>query len=320
MLRLALRVAALTVFTCVGLGHEEASAQQIRLRMGHDQPVGSMYDEGHADVPQAGRGAHGRASQGRGVPGGAARLRSRRCSKACGWARSTAASPMLRMHRPWCPSWHCSACPICSRTASTTSAWSTIRSFASASTTLVASKNLGIKVVGYYSAGVRNFYTRRGPATTPGRAERHQDPRDEQPGRGEGLEYVRHDPHADELRRGLSGAAVRRARRGRERACRDRDQSRTTKQPSPSSSPSTSARSVCSFMNERKLTSLPPICKRSCWQPRATPRPTSGSGTRSSTRRRSIGMKAKGAQIVVPDRASFAARIASDPGRSRAKH
>ena len=32
---------------------------------------------------------------------------------------------------------------------------------------LVAGKNLGIKVIGYYAAGVRNIYTRRGPAATP---------------------------------------------------------------------------------------------------------------------------------------------------------
>ena len=33
--------------------------------------------------------------------------------------------------------------------------------------TLVAGKNLGLRVVGFYSAGVRDLYTRRGPATTP---------------------------------------------------------------------------------------------------------------------------------------------------------
>ena len=31
----------------------------------------------------------------------------------------------------------------------------------------MAGKNLGIKVIGYYAAGVRNIYTRRGPAATP---------------------------------------------------------------------------------------------------------------------------------------------------------
>jgi len=32
---------------------------------------------------------------------------------------------------------------------------------------LVAGKNLGLKVIRYYSAGVGTLYTRRGPATTP---------------------------------------------------------------------------------------------------------------------------------------------------------
>lgn len=32
---------------------------------------------------------------------------------------------------------------------------------------LIASKELGLKLLGFYSAGVRNIYTRRGPATTP---------------------------------------------------------------------------------------------------------------------------------------------------------
>lgn len=32
---------------------------------------------------------------------------------------------------------------------------------------LFAGKNLGLRVIGYYSAGVRTLYTRRGPATTP---------------------------------------------------------------------------------------------------------------------------------------------------------
>jgi len=32
---------------------------------------------------------------------------------------------------------------------------------------LIASKELGLKLIGFYSAGVRNIYSRRGPATTP---------------------------------------------------------------------------------------------------------------------------------------------------------
>ena len=83
---------------------------------------------------------------------------------------------------------------------------------------LVASKNLGIKVIGYYSAGVRNAVHPPRTGDHARRAEGHQDPRHEQPGRGQGLEHARHHPDADEFRRGLPGAAVGRAGRRRERA------------------------------------------------------------------------------------------------------
>jgi tripartite ATP-independent transporter DctP family solute receptor len=39
--------------------------------------------------------------------------------------------------------------------------------FAERISQLVDSKGLGLKVIGFYSAGVRNLYTRKGPATTP---------------------------------------------------------------------------------------------------------------------------------------------------------
>ena len=41
------RIAALLASAVFMLASGPAWAQQISLRMGHDQPVGSMYDEGH---------------------------------------------------------------------------------------------------------------------------------------------------------------------------------------------------------------------------------------------------------------------------------
>jgi hypothetical protein len=49
-------------------------AQQVRLRIGHDQPTGTMYDEGHTIVSQAGRGTLRRAHQSGRLSGSPARL------------------------------------------------------------------------------------------------------------------------------------------------------------------------------------------------------------------------------------------------------
>ena len=87
---------------------------------------------------------------------------------------------------------------------------------------IVAGKNLGIKLRRLLRRRRAQHLQPQGLGGQPRRPQGREDPRAEQPGRGEGVEDVRRHPDADELRRGLPGAAVRRARRGRERARGDR--------------------------------------------------------------------------------------------------
>jgi tripartite ATP-independent transporter DctP family solute receptor len=143
-----------------------AIAQQVRLRIGHDQPTGTMYDEGHAmlrklveertggrikvDVfPAAQLGSEVAMIEG-------VRMGSLDASVAHVANASTVVPELALFSVPYLfkdrdhyervlgdPRFH------------------------DRIDALVAGKNLGLKVIGYYSAGVRTLYTRRGAATTP---------------------------------------------------------------------------------------------------------------------------------------------------------
>ncbi len=141
-------------------------AQQVRLRLGHDQPVGSMYDEGHAmfrklsqersagrvrvDIfPAAQLGSEVAMIEG-------VRLGSLDGSVAH-VANAATVVPELAL---FSVSYLFKDRDHYERVINDPKFQRRIE-------TLVAGKNLGLRVVGFYSAGVRDLYTRRGPATTP---------------------------------------------------------------------------------------------------------------------------------------------------------
>jgi TRAP-type transport system periplasmic protein len=141
-------------------------AQDMQLRAGHDQPVGSMYDEGHkmlqkllaerssgkmklAVFPAAQLGSEVAMIEG-------VRLGTLDMS-AAHVANASTVVPELALF---------SVAYLFKDRDHYEKVVNDPR-FQARIDQLVASKNLGVKVIGYYSAGVRNIYTRRGPANTP---------------------------------------------------------------------------------------------------------------------------------------------------------
>jgi TRAP-type transport system periplasmic protein len=143
-----------------------ASAQQVTLRVGHDQPVGSMYDEGHkmfkklaeersqgrikVDVFPAGQlGAE--VAMLEGVRLGTIDMAS------CSAANAATIIPELGL---------LSVAYLFKDRAHVTRVI-TDPKFAAALDTIVAGKSLGIKRVGIYTSGVRNIYSRKGSVASP---------------------------------------------------------------------------------------------------------------------------------------------------------
>ena len=159
-------VIALASLACLALSSVPVLAQEIRMRAGHDQPVGSMYDEGHQmfrkllDERTKGRiklevfPAAQLGSEVAMIEG--VRLGSLDVS-AAHVANASTVVPELGL---FSVSYLFKDRDHYERVINDPKFRERIES-------LVASKNLGIKVIGYYAAGVRNIYTRRGPAATP---------------------------------------------------------------------------------------------------------------------------------------------------------
>lgn len=143
-----------------------ADAQTVRMRAGHDQPVGSMYDEGHGmlrklldersggrvklDVfPAAQLGSEVAMIEG-------ARLGTIDITVAH-VANAATVVPELALF----------SVAYLFKDGAHFERVVEDQKFRDRIESLVAGKNLGIRVIGYYSAGVRNIYTRRGPAKTP---------------------------------------------------------------------------------------------------------------------------------------------------------
>jgi tripartite ATP-independent transporter DctP family solute receptor len=166
MIRIRARALALLALAALLHATETTAAEQVRLRIGHDQPTGSMYDEGH----QMFRKLAEERSQGRlkveifpaaqlgsevvmleGV-----RLGSLDASVSH-VANASTVVPELALF----------SVPYLFKDREHYERVIADPKFQQRIDALVTSKNLGIKVVGYYSAGVRTLYTRRGPATTP---------------------------------------------------------------------------------------------------------------------------------------------------------
>lgn len=157
---------AMAALAAVAAAPAMVAAQDVRLRAGHDQPVGSMYDEGHTmlrklleergsgrfklDVfPAAQLGSEVAMIEG-------VRLGSLDIS-AAHVANASTVVPELALF----------SVAYLFKDRDHYERVINDPKFQARIDELVASKNLGFKVVGYYSAGVRNIYTRRGPATTP---------------------------------------------------------------------------------------------------------------------------------------------------------
>jgi TRAP-type transport system periplasmic protein len=162
------RILTASVVACVLLAVPlTAAAQQpIRLRMGHDQPVGSMYDEGHnmfrklveersggrikVDVfPAAQLGAE--VAMVEGVRLGSIDLI---CANA---ANAATVVPELGL---FSVAYLFQDIPHFERVVNDPK-------FGKRIDEVIASKNLGLKLIGFYSAGVRNVYSRKGSVASP---------------------------------------------------------------------------------------------------------------------------------------------------------
>jgi tripartite ATP-independent transporter DctP family solute receptor len=141
-------------------------AQQVRLRLGHDQPVGSMYDEGHGRFRKLAQERSGGRLRVDIFP--AAQLGSEvamiegvRLGSLDGSVAHVAnAATVVPELALFSVSYLFKDREHYERVVNDPKFQSRIE-------TLVASKKLGLRVVGFYSSGVRDLYTRRGPATTP---------------------------------------------------------------------------------------------------------------------------------------------------------
>lgn len=143
-----------------------AFAQQVRLRIGHDQPTGTMYDEGHTMLRKLVEERSGGRIRVDVFP--AAQLGSevamiegvRMGSLDASVAHVANASTVV-------PELALFSVPYLFKDRDHYERVLGDPRFHDRIDALIAGKNLGLKVIGYYSAGVRTLYTRRGPATTP---------------------------------------------------------------------------------------------------------------------------------------------------------
>ena len=161
-----LRSAAVAVGLFLAMAILTDGAAQTRLRFGHDQPVGSMYDEGHQALKRLVADKTGGKIQIDIFP--AAQLGSEvamiegvRLGSIDGAvthvANASTVVPELALF----------SVSYLFKDGAQFEKVVTDSKFVERITSLVDGKNLGLKVIGLYSAGVRNVYTRKGPASTP---------------------------------------------------------------------------------------------------------------------------------------------------------
>jgi tripartite ATP-independent transporter DctP family solute receptor len=148
------------------VGAASEAVAQTTLRFGHDQPVGSMYDEGHKAFQRAVNEKTGGKVQIQIFP--AAQLGSEvamiegvRLGSVDGAVIHVAnASTVIPELSLFSVSYLFKDMDHFERVIGDPKFQARIES-------LVADKKLGLKVIGYYAAGVRNLYTRKGPAQSP---------------------------------------------------------------------------------------------------------------------------------------------------------
>jgi TRAP-type transport system periplasmic protein len=158
-----IRIAAFLVAAAFGAA---VNAQQITLRMGHDQPVGSMYDEGHkmfkklleerskgrikADIfPAAQLGSEVAMVEG---------LRLGSIDVICANAPNAAA---------FIPELGLFSVAYLFKDLAHFERVVNDPAFAKRIDEIIASKNIGIRRIGFYAAGVRNIYSRKGSVAGP---------------------------------------------------------------------------------------------------------------------------------------------------------
>lgn len=161
----AAAVAALALLAASSVA-VQAAAQEVKLRFGHDQPVGSMYDEGHQALKKAVAGkTDGKiridvfpAAQ---LGSEVAMIEGMRLGAIDGAvvhvANASTVVPELALF----------SVAYLFKDREHYEAVINDPAFQERIAALVAGRNLGLKVIGFYSAGVRNVYTRKGPAQTP---------------------------------------------------------------------------------------------------------------------------------------------------------
>ena len=157
---------ALVVIVALLASAPASQAQEIKLRAGHDQPVGSMYDEGHkmfkklveersqgrikVDIfPAAQLGSEVSMMEG---------LRLGSLDIAC--ANAPNAATVIPELGLFSVAYLFKDIPHFERVVNDPK-------FVKRIDDIVASKNLGIKVLGYYAAGVRNIYSRKASVGSP---------------------------------------------------------------------------------------------------------------------------------------------------------
>jgi tripartite ATP-independent transporter DctP family solute receptor len=146
-------------------GFQEAAAQ-TKLRFGHDQPVGSMYDEGHQALKRLVAEKTGGKVEVQIFPAAqlgaeVAMIEGIRLGSVDGAVIHVAnASTVVPELALFSVSYLFKDQDHYEKVVNDPKFQARIES-------LVADKKLGLKVIGYYSAGVRNLYTRKGPAQSP---------------------------------------------------------------------------------------------------------------------------------------------------------
>jgi tripartite ATP-independent transporter DctP family solute receptor len=157
---------ALAALVALPIAWAAPAAAQIKLRAGHDQPVGSMYDEGHkmfkklveersggkitVDIfPAAQLGSEVAMMEG---------LRLGTIDVVC--ANAPNAATIFPEIGLFSVAYLFKDVPHFERVVNDPK-------FVKRFEEIVASKDVGIKVLGFYAAGVRNVYSRKGPIASP---------------------------------------------------------------------------------------------------------------------------------------------------------
>ena len=155
------------VAACLTLGVSfGASAADVTLRFGHDQPPGSMYDAGHLALQQAVAKLSAGAAEVEIFP--AAQLGAE-VEMIEGMRLGSVDGAVVHV---------ANAATVVPELGLFSVAYLfndrdhfervvTDPAFLARISSLVESKDIGLKVLGIYSAGVRNIYTRKGPVMTP---------------------------------------------------------------------------------------------------------------------------------------------------------